>query len=212
MESEARNPDTARLRLVDLRIDGEHLLHFGGGLSGVLAQNGNRSTAAHAIARTIVGPRPSGASGAIDIAGTLVSVWSLPSPMLPQDAPVVVDRELVRGLFANELTRRRGQLAAAHAACVIDGHRIDAELAALGVEPELEAVLGEAPEPEPPVPPKPANADEQLAVFMRSVQTYAKVESLVASLEPEPLDEALHLADLIESNAEMTRARETLGG
>jgi hypothetical protein len=211
MDSEARNPDTARLRLVDLRIDGEHLLHFGGGLSGVLAQNGTRSTAAHAIAYTIVGPRPSGASGAIDVAGTLVSVWSLPSPMLPQDAPVVVDRALVRELFANTLGRRRGQLAAAHAACMIDGHRIEGEFAAMGVQSPVEAVLRDAPGPEPIAVPKPANADEELAVFMQSVQTYGKVESLVAALEPEPCAEALHLADLVDSNAAMTHARDMLG-
>jgi hypothetical protein len=211
MDSEARNPDTARLRLVDLRIDGEHLLHFGGGLSGVLASNGTRSTAAHAIAYTIVGPRPSGASGAIDIAGTLVSVWRLPSPMLPQDAPVVIDRELVRGLFANALGRRRGRLAAAHAECMFDGHRIEGEIAALGVQPAVRAELRDAPEPEPPAQPKPATADEELAVFMQSVQTYGKVESLVAALEPEPLAEALHLAELVDSNATMTRAREALG-
>ncbi len=210
MDSEARNPDTARLRLVDLRIDGEHLLHFGGGLSGVLASNGTRSTAAHAIAYTIVGPRPSGASGAIDIAGTLVSVWSLPSPMLPHDAPVVIDREIVRGLFANALGRVRGRLAAAHAECMFDGHRIEGALAALGVQAAVRAEL-RAPEPEPPAQPKPPTADEELAVFMQSVQTYGKVESLVAALEPEPLAEALHLAELIDSNATMTQAREALG-
>ena len=89
MDSEARNPaDTTRLRLVDLRVDGEHLLHFGGGFSVVLAGNGTRSAAARAIASTIVGPRPTGASGAIDIAGSLVSVWSLPAPLLPLDAPM----------------------------------------------------------------------------------------------------------------------------
>src|SRR4029079_12735720 len=139
-------------------------------------------TAARAIAYTIVGPRPSGASGAIDIAGTLVSVWSLPSPLLPNDAPVVIDRELVRGLFANTLGRRRGQLAGAHAACMIDGQPIEAELAALGVQPAVEAVLDDAPEPaaEPMAAPQPANADEQLAQFMESVETYGRVESLVA--------------------------------
>src|SRR5204862_38956 len=63
MDSEARDPADTRLRLVDLRVDGEHLLHFGGGFSGVLAGNGTRSTAARAIACTIVGPRPSGVSG-----------------------------------------------------------------------------------------------------------------------------------------------------
>jgi hypothetical protein len=211
MDSEARNPDTERLRLVDLRIDGEHLLHFGGGLSGVLASNGTRTTAAYAIAYTIVGPRPSGASGAIDIAGTLVSVWSLPSPMLSHDEPVLVDRDLVRRLFANTLVSRRAQLAAAHATCMLEGQRIEAELAALGVEPAVEAVLDEAPEPAAPVEATPADPDAELAVFMESVRAYGRVESLVAALEPEPLAEALHLADLVDSNAAMMNARDTLG-
>ncbi len=211
MDSEARNPDTARLRLVDLRIDGEHLLHFGGGLSCVLAENGTRSTAAHAIAYTIVGPRPSGASGAIDVAGTLVSVWSLPSPMLPPDAPVVVDPELVRAIFNATLARRRGELAAAHAAAALDGHRIDAELAALGVQPSVEGVLTESAEPDPDPAAQSADPDAALAVFMQSVQTYGRVEWLVAALEPEPMAEALHLAVLVDSNVAMTHARNALG-
>src|SRR5262249_47481485 len=132
MDSEIRNPaDTPRLRLVDLRVDGEHLLHFGGGFSCVIAGNGTRSIAARAIACTIVGPRPSGASGAIDLDGSLVSVWSLPTPLLPSDTPVVIDPDTVRSLWQASTARRRGELAADHATCHLDGHRIAAALEAL---------------------------------------------------------------------------------
>src|SRR2546428_13422573 len=91
MDSEARDPADTRLRLVDLRVDGEHLLHFGGGFSGVLAGNGNRSAAARAIACTIVGPRPAGASGAIDVAGLLLRGVGPPPPPPPPPPPAGVD-------------------------------------------------------------------------------------------------------------------------
>lgn len=207
MDSEARNPaDTTRLRLVDLRIDGEHLLHFGGGFSVVLAGNGTRSAAARAIASTIVGPRPSGASGAIDIAGSLVSVWSLPTPLLPLDAPIVIDPELVRSLWASTTTRRRGQLAGEHAACRLDSNRIEAELQQLGVrasaadsEPAIDATA----------PPRPSSGsqDTELETFMQAVKTYGRVESLVAELEPQPVPDALDLAELIDANVALTRQR-----
>ena len=213
MHSEARNPDTARLRLVDLRVDGEHLLHFGGGLSCVLARNGSRTSAAYVIAQTVVGPRPTGSSGAIDIGGTLVSVWSLPSPMLPDGAPVVIDRDLVRSFFAASLAPLRAQLAAAHGVCALDGQRIAGELAALGAGPAIEAVLEEAPDPEPD--PESGtrtahNPDEALACFMEQVQLYSNVESLVAALEPQPMPEAVRLAELIDANRAMARARATI--
>jgi len=209
MDSEARDPAVTRLRLVDLRVDGEHLLHFGGGFSGVLAGNGNRSTAARAIACTIVGPRPTGASGAIDIAGSLVSVWSLPTPLLPHDAPVVIDPDLVRSLWASTTAGIRGRLAAEHATCGFDLHRIEAALAQFGVKADAAAP------PEPiaagaPAEPRPQE-DDELATFMQSVKTYGRVESLVAALEPEPYPEALHLAELVDANVALTRQRAEIG-
>jgi hypothetical protein len=212
MDSQARNPaDTPRLRLVDLRVDGEHLLHFGGGFSCVLAGNGNRTMAARAIAYTIVGPRPSGASGAIDLDGSLVSVWSLPTPLLPRDAPVVVDPDLVRSLWQESAMRRRGELAAAHATGMLEAQRIEAALDALGAhradvaENALPRAIGAS---------DGANAsdqDQEVARFMESVKTYGLVESLIAGLEPEPLPEALHLAELVDANAALTRQHDEIG-
>jgi len=212
MDSEARNPaQTARLRLVDLRVDGEHVLHFGGGFSGVLAGNGTRSAAARAIACTIVGPRPAGASGAIDVAGSLVSVWSLPTPLLPHDAPVVIDPDLVRSLWTATTTRARGRLAAEHGVCRLEVHRLEAQLAELGV------TAAAAAEPAPHSPeaglPEPSahDQDAELATFMQSVKTYGRVESLVAALEPEPVPEAQHLAELVDANVALTRRRAEVG-
>jgi hypothetical protein len=177
----------------------------------VLAGNGTRSIAARAIACTIVGPRPSGASGAIDLDGSLVSVWSLPTPLLPQGAPVVVDPDLVRALWQESSARQRSKLAADHAACMFEGHRIEAELEQLGARrPDDEADAA------PVVAAVPATAavdeqDREVATFMESVKTYGRVEALLAALEPEPLPEALHLAELVDANTALSRQREELG-
>ena len=42
------------------------------------------------------GPRPADAGGPIEFDGNVVSVRSLPSPMLPRRAPTVVDRDILR--------------------------------------------------------------------------------------------------------------------
>src|SRR5436190_11335085 len=46
---------------------------------------------------------------------------------------------------------------------------------------------------------------------MQSVKTYGRVESLVAALEPEPVPEALHLAELVDANFALTRQRTEIG-
>jgi hypothetical protein len=57
MDSEARHPDTPRLRVVDLRIGSERRqLHFGGGFACVLTDTTSRGAAARWIAKSIVGP------------------------------------------------------------------------------------------------------------------------------------------------------------
>ena len=82
------HPDTppsdrpARLRLVDLRVRPGRQLHLGGSLAGVLTETRDRSAAANWIAATVAGPRPPETDGSIDLGGEIVSVHSLPSPML----------------------------------------------------------------------------------------------------------------------------------
>ena len=130
MEPDIRPPDTStRLRLVDLRVNAERgNVHLGGRLAGVMTGPHNRSAAARRIAATIAGPRPSDADGSVDLAGDVVSVRSLPDPLLPRGAPIVITRELVRECWQGTCTRLRDELAATHATCRLEGYRIDAAL------------------------------------------------------------------------------------
>ena len=128
------HPDTPpsdrppRLRLVDIRVSPGRQLHLGGKLAGVLTESPDRSAAAHWIASTIAGPRPPESDGSIDIDGTLVSVHSLPSPMLSPGVPRVVDRELLRMQWRASCGRRRDELAATHASYRLERYRIEAAL------------------------------------------------------------------------------------
>src|SRR5436190_8855067 len=130
MEFNARNVDsTARLRLVDVRLSaGETSLHFGGGLAGVLTAPPDRSVAAHQIVATVIGPRPAGAAGSVDVDGRVISVHSLPTLTLPPSAPAVLDRHDLSAQWQALCARRRGELAAAHASGRLERHRIAAAL------------------------------------------------------------------------------------
>src|SRR5205814_6136584 len=131
-----------------------------------------------------------------------------PTPLLPPDAPVVIDPDLVRSLWASTTAGVRGRLAAEHATCGFDLHRIKAALEQFGVK-------AAAAQPEPIAAAAPAEPcpqeDDELATFMQSVKTYGRVESLVAALEPEPVAEALHLADLVDANVALRRQRAEIG-
>lgn len=113
---------STRLRLVEVQTPGG-ALPLGGGFACVLASPSARSAAARWIATTVVGPRPSGADGTIEIAGRFVSARSLPSPLLPPSAPSVLGQEALRAqCFLTEhrggagRQQRRGQAAGRHEA------------------------------------------------------------------------------------------------
>ncbi len=105
MDFNSRDTDSsARLRLVDVRLRaGETSLHFGGGLAGVYTATADRSSAAHQIVGTVMGPRPADAAGSVDINGRLVSVHSLPPLPLPPSAPAVLDRHDLERAVAGAL-------------------------------------------------------------------------------------------------------------
>jgi hypothetical protein len=130
MEFNSRDTNSsARLRLVDVRLRaGETSLHFGGGLAGVYTAPADRTSAAHQIVATVMGPRPADAAGSVDVNGRLVSVHSLPPLPLPPSAPAVLDRHDLSAQWQALCARRRGDLAATHASRRLERHRIAAAL------------------------------------------------------------------------------------
>jgi hypothetical protein len=145
MEPDARqaNP-AARVRLIDLRVGSDRpSLHFGARLSAILTEPGSRRAAAHAIAATVAGPRPDDADGSVEVDGAVVSVRTLPSPLLPPGAPILVDREVLIAQWQAWCARRRDELAIAHASGRLDRHRIEVSLEQARARPAA------APEPAP---------------------------------------------------------------
>jgi hypothetical protein len=128
------HPDTpsagtpTRLRLVDVRVAPGRGLHLGGQLAGILAEARDRSAAAHWISSIVVGPRPSGADGSVEVDGDLVSVHTLAEPMLSPGQPRVIDQGLLWTQWRSSCARRRDELAAAHASHRLDRYRIEAAL------------------------------------------------------------------------------------
>ena len=129
MERDARQANATRVRLIDLRV-GPHRpsVHFAGRLSAILTEPGSRRAAAHAIALTVAGPRPDDADGSVEVEGVVVSVRTLPSPLLLPGAPVLVDRSGLAAQWQAWCARRRDELAIAHASARLGRHRIEAAL------------------------------------------------------------------------------------
>jgi hypothetical protein len=208
MDLNATNTDSsARLRLVDVRLKaGEASLHFGGGLAGVFTATSDRSSAAHQIVATVMGPRAADTAGSVDINGRVVSVHSLPPVPLPPSAPAVLDRDDLSAQWQALCARRRGDLAATHASRRLERHRI---AAALERARAREADRVDAPEPawSPAItidhgsPAKPHGASEELRAQIRALMQSIDALSLA------PLPEALALADAWDAHTELLRAR-----
>jgi hypothetical protein len=196
----ATDRDT-RLRLLSLNTPiGE--IHFGGALACVLTDTDVRAAVATGISRAVIGPRVHDIDGALDIAGRVVALQSLPAPLLAPSEPVVVDSAATAKMWQDLCRARRGEIESAHAARRLDRHRIDAAIERARERlhtPEAEVVELPAPTVEehaedealrqledalcalealPPVP-----SSEALALA-------ASFEELWAQPDPEPLPDA----------------------
>jgi len=199
------NP-AARVRLIDLRVGAERpSLHFGARLSAILTEPGSRSVAAHAIAVTVAGPRPDDADGSVEVDGAVVSVRTLPSPLLPPGAPILVDREVLVARWHAWCARRRDELAIAHASGRLDRHRIEASLEQARARPAAAEPASD--EAEPAVPPSPPAGPAAVpdANASRRVRIAALLESADAEETP-PLPEGQFLADAWAAHMVLVRA------
>ncbi|MDQ1510714.1 MAG: hypothetical protein QOG50_2558 [Actinomycetota bacterium] len=209
MEFDAPNTDsTARLRLVDVCLRaGESNLHFGGGLAGVLTATSDRSAAAHQIVTTVMGPRPADTAGSVDVNGRIVSVHSLHPVSLPPSAPAVLDRNDLSAHWQALCARLRGELAATHASCRLERHRVAAaldrararEAARVGLAESQPWSAAVAIDHTHPATDAGASAELRLQIraLMRSIDALSSTPSL----------EALALADSWDAHTELLRAR-----
>ncbi|MGO9875024.1 MAG: hypothetical protein ACLPVY_14615 [Acidimicrobiia bacterium] len=219
MDPDTRPPDQhSRLRVVDLRVGPGRELHLGGHLAGILADSRERSAAASWISATVAGPRPADADGSIDVDGTVVSVHTLPSPMLAPGQPRVVDQGLLWTQWRSSCARRRDELAAAHASHRLERYRIEAALERARTRPAASTPRPEpAPRPEPdraaelPSGPEPETGPEGEPDDNAALRS--QVQSLIASLDvlpAAPLPEGALLADAWDAHAALVRVRDGL--
>jgi hypothetical protein len=159
------HPDTpsagppTRLRLVDVRVAPGRGLHLGGQLAGILAETRDRSAAAHWLSSIVVGPRPPGADGSVEVGGDLVSVHTLAEPMLSPGQPRVIDQGLLWTQWRSSCARHRDELAASHASHRLERYRIEAALERARNRP---VVAAPRPEPAPEItsaPPAPVGPE-----------------------------------------------------
>jgi hypothetical protein len=196
MDSEARHPDTPRLRVVDLRIGSERQqLHFGGGFACVLTDTNSRGAAARWIAKSIVGPPPEGSEGP----STEIEepVWHLQSPLLPLRAPAVLDRDLLQSLWRADCERRLEALATSRESARSEQAEISAALDRLRIQPPLTPAAATSGNTSG-TPVRSPEAEAELAAFKASARRFVRVQSLLATIDalvPAPSPEALELAD-----------------
>jgi hypothetical protein len=191
MEPDSRLADAGRLQLLDVRLhpDGP-TVRFGGRLTAVLTQPEARAGVSHLIASAVAGPCPEGVDGSVVAGGRIVSVRTLPSPQLPPESPILVDRPLVREAWAAWCAARRDELAVEHASRRLERHRILAALERSGQEPD-------------DLPPEAAPEEELDPLRLR----------LAALLDPPdrepapPLPEGQLLAEAWDAHAALVRAR-----
>ena len=201
MDSEARHPDTPRLRVVDLRIGSERRqLHFGGGFACVLARTDARSAAARWIATSIVGPPPAGSEGSETDAEE--PVWRLQSPLLPLRAPAVLDRDLLQTLWRSDCERGLEGLAATRESLISEREGILAALERLQTQPPLTPAAATSGNISG-TPMRSAAAEAELAVFKAAAQRFVRVQSLLATIDalvPVTPPAAIELADEWEAH------------
>ena len=114
-EHPGRAPDeSTRLRLVMLRT-GRGEAEFGEGLVCVPVPPDTCTEVAHTIANSVIGPRADDVDGTIEIAGRLVSLRTLPAPLLRPSAAPTVDRLMLDDLWREICAQRRGRVESAHA-------------------------------------------------------------------------------------------------
>ena len=183
-----------RLRLVTLRARGIEA-EFGEGLSSVLVEPGACARVAQTIAGAVIGPRDVDVDGAIDIAGQLVSLRTLPAPLLRPSATPTVDRAMLDDLWREICAQRRARVEAAHSSRRLLGYRSAAALdtaqrRAAEVDAELQAPLAE-PEPEPTPEPVVDHIAPRLVALCDAIE----------ALDPVASPEALALADAFDELA-----------
>jgi hypothetical protein len=187
-DSAHRATDRAtRLRLLSLNTPiGQ--IDFGGALSCVLTDSDVRAAVASGISRAVIGPRVHDIDGAIDIAGRVVALQSLPAPLLAPSEPVVVDSAATANMWSELCRERRTEIESAHAARRLDRHRIDA-----AIDRARERVHSH--EPEVVDAPPPVVDDQQDDEVTRQLEEALLV---LEALPPVPSSEALALAASFE--------------
>jgi hypothetical protein len=154
----------------------------------------------------VAGPRPDDADGSVEVNGAVVSVRTLPSPLLSPGAPILVDRAVLIAQWKAWCARRRDELAIAHASGRLDRHRIEVSLEqararpAAAPEPAPDEAEAET-EPSPPVgPAAETDAHAELRVRIAALLDSADAE------EVPPLPEAQFLADAWAAHMVLVRA------
>jgi hypothetical protein len=209
MEPETRHLDpSARLRLVDVSLGaGRGQLRVGPGLTGVLTGSGNRAAAARFLATTVAGPRPPECDGSVDVDGEIISVRTLPEPLLAPGAPNLIDHDLLRGQWQAGSARRRDDLAATHASHRLEGYRLDAALERARLRGVTSGTSGDASGPARRGTARDAVAADTDNPFHRQLQI------LLADLDARPggtLPEGILLADAWEAQTLLERVRQAV--
>lgn len=182
----ARLSTATRLRLMDLSLSGTRA-DFGGGLARVFVSGSDRTPVANAISTAVIGPRPAGVSGTIEIAGRLVDLQTLPAPLLRPSAAPLVDRPLLDDLWHEVCAQRRGRIVAAHASRRLLRDQVAASLdraRARAREMEEASVARREAEPVRMVP----IVDEATPELQATLGAYHDLDEV-------PVPEALALAD-----------------
>ncbi len=205
MEPETRHLDpSARMRLVDVSLGaGRGQVRFAWGLTGVLTGSENRALAARFLAATVAGPRPPECDGSIDLDGEIISVRTLPEPLLAPEAPGLIDRGLLRAHWQAGCARRRDDLAATHASHRLEGYRLDAALE----RARLRGVTSDTPRAGAPISHPEMGPDDSDDPLQRQLQI------LLADLDARPaavLPEASLLADAWEAQTLLVRVRQSV--
>jgi hypothetical protein len=192
---DSRPSTTTRLRLMDLTLAGTRA-DFGGGLASVFVSASERTPMANAIASAVIGPRPAGVAGTIEIAGRYVDLQTLPAPLLRPSAAPLVDRPLLDDLWQEVCAQRRARIEAAYASRRLLRQRVAASLERARTRARELAVVPAPAEPPVAFAPEVVPA-EVLMVPVPDAATPALEEVLAAyrALVAVPVPEAQALAD-----------------